>query len=37
MKPNGKSNEVSMRHINEIKMEDGDMFELIIKTILLTI
>ena len=26
-----------MRHINEMKMEDGNMFELIIKTILLTI
>ena len=31
MKPNGKSNEVSMRHINEMKMEDGNMFELIFK------
>ena len=31
MKLNGKSNEVSMRHINEMKMEDGNMSELIIK------
>ena len=37
MKPNGNSNEVSMRHINEMKMEDGNMSELIIKKIHLTI